>query len=62
MSYFHSADFISANSPQEVIMEVPPLEMKGTVTPVRGRISTEPSTFSVVCKRNMAAEPQAAIA
>ena len=43
-----SAAFRKAIMPQEESMEEPPLETKGKVTPVRGRISTEPSTFSVV--------------
>ena len=37
-----------ASSPQEAIMAVPPLDTKGKVTPVRGRMSTAPNTLRQV--------------
>ena len=43
-----SAAFTKASSPQEATMLVPPLETKGKVTPVKGRMSTVPSTFRMV--------------
>ena len=43
-----SAAFRNASSAHETIMLVPPLDTKGKVTPVKGRISTQPKTFSMV--------------
>ena len=44
-----SAAFTKASSPQLEIMLEPPLDTNGNVTPVRGSISTEPNTLSIVC-------------
>ena len=40
----------------------PPMDTKGNVTPVSGRMSTAPSTFRVVWKISIDAAPQAAMA
>ena len=56
-----SAAFKKARSPQQEIMLEPPTETKGRVTPVRGRISTAPSTFRVAWNTSMAAAELAAM-
>ena len=43
-----SVAFRKAKSPQADIMAEPPLETKGKVTPVSGRMSTDPNTFRQV--------------
>ena len=43
-----SVAFKKASRPQEASMDDPPLDTKGKVTPVRGRMSTEPNTFRQV--------------
>ena len=56
-----SPALINASSIQHDSTEVPPLETKGKVTPVNGRISTEPKTFSASWMRNILAVAQAAM-
>ena len=53
---------MNAKRPHEAIRLVPPFDTKGNVTPVNGRISREPNTFSASWASIMAAAPQAAIA
>ena len=43
-----SAALRKASRVQADSMDEPPFDTKGKVTPVRGRMSTEPSTFRVV--------------
>ena len=56
-----SAAFKKANSPQADSMDDPPLDTKGKVTPVRGRMSTDPSTFRVVWNTSRLVAAQAAM-
>ena len=50
---------INASSAQQDIMELPPTETKGSVTPVRGSRSVEPNTFSMACTTKIMAAEQA---
>ena len=52
-----SVAFKKASSPQADIMADPPLDTKGKVTPVRGRMSTDPKTFRQVW--NTSSDPAA---
>ena len=56
-----SVAFKKASSPQEEIMDVPPLDTKGKVTPVRGRMSTAPNTLRQVWNTIMEVAAQAAM-
>ena len=46
---------------QQESMEEPPRETKGKVTPVKGRMSMEPNTFSASCVSRMVMAAQAAM-
>ena len=54
-----SVAFTKASSIQHDTREVPPFETKGKVTPVKGRISSEPKTFRPIwtIMRLTAAQP-----
>ena len=43
-----SEDFRNARSAQDAIIEVPPFETKGNVTPVNGSMSVHPKMLSIV--------------
>ena len=58
-SFLMSAALKYERRAHEVIMLVPPAETNGNVTPVRGRRSTAPKTFSIVWKINIVAAPHA---
>jgi hypothetical protein len=45
----------------EASILVPPVDTKGKVTPVSGKRSIDPNTFSMVCTMNMVAAPHAHI-
>ena len=40
---------MKARSPQTQIMLEPPFDTNGNVTPVSGRMSVVPNTFSIAC-------------
>ena len=50
-----------ASIAQDVSILVPPVDTNGKVTPVRGKRSIDPNTFSIVCIRKIVAAPQAQI-
>ena len=54
-----SVAFRKAKRPQAAIIAEPPLDTKGSVTPVNGSRSTVPNTFSTVCTMRIAATAQA---
>lgn len=56
-----SVAFRKASRPQVAIMLVPPEETNGKVTPVSGRMSTEPKTLSMVWNVNRDIAEQAAM-
>ena len=56
-----STAFRNAKSPQLEIILIPPFEMKGRVTPVKGKISTVPRTFRAVWKISRDVAEHAAI-
>ena len=56
-----SAALMKAKRPQQEIMLDPPMDTKGKVTPVRGRMSTAPSTFSVAWNTSIATAELAAM-
>ena len=56
-----SVAFKKASNPQADIMADPPLDTKGNVTPVRGRMSTEPNTFRQVWNTSRDEAAQAAM-
>ena len=56
-----SALLMKAISIQQERSDVSPRETKGKVTPVKGRISSEPNTFIASCVKSMLIAAQAAI-
>ena len=50
-----------ASSIQQLSREEPPRETKGKVTPVKGRMSREPNTFSPICTMSILMAAQAAM-
>ena len=52
---------MKAMSIQQERSDVPPRETNGKVTPVNGRISREPKTFSDSCTSSMLTVAQAAM-
>jgi len=52
---------INAKSPQQEIIEEPPADTNGNVTPVSGKISVAPKTLSDICTINKPAAQQAEI-
>ena len=56
-----SAALMKASRPQQEIILEPPTDTKGSVTPVRGRISTAPRTFREAWKISIAAAELAAM-
>jgi hypothetical protein len=53
---------INASKAQHTTIEEPPLDINGSVTPVKGRMSKEPNTFSAVCIIKIEAAPHAEMA
>ena len=56
-----SAALINAKSPHDAIIDEPPFDTNGNVTPVSGSRSTEPQTFKITCVTIAAVAAQAAM-
>ena len=56
-----SVDFRKASKPQQEIIDEPPFETNGNVTPVSGKRSTVPKTFRIILKTSRDVAAQAVI-